>query len=235
VVKIPSGFVSLLDGTPVLFVSGEGKASAAPDEVHISASIETRGSNAMSAQQENSKACEKVFKALSGFKLSRDAMKTIRYGVSSQGKFKDLIKEYVVSNVVEITLRQQKVVEKNIGESVSEAGKVIDAISKAGAVVQSVGFDFSDQLKEELSRQALDAAGKNAMATCKTLEKAMGFRKLRFLNVKAGGISLPGMIPMEQYAPDGVANCSKEEPRQQNVFAGTREVTASVSAVFEIA
>jgi len=147
---------------------GEAEVKAEPDQARIGIAIETRGSTADKAVEENARLANAVIEALKGFGLSEDEIKTGSYSLYSYREWFDgrlpgeAIITYQVTNEVVVTTTR-----------LEEVGEIIDISAKAGANnINYINFELKNP--QELQIQALKLATTQAASKAEAIAESAG-------------------------------------------------------------
>jgi uncharacterized protein YggE len=209
-----------------LFVSGSASAAAAPDKVTIQFSVVTDDDSAEVSQQENAVKTAAVRTALIAAGIPASDIETTGYSLYQMRDY-----NYETGATIDRGYRTSHSMKVEISD-ISQAGIVIDAAVSGGAnAVDGVYFGLSDEKTEELTMQALEAAGKNAKDKADAVATGLGVTVSRLMSATEGYTYTPLYssydVKMESASAGGSAPTS--------VTPGDISVTATVSAVFEIA
>lgn len=150
---------------------GEAELSAQPDLAKISLSIETRDQSAKVAAEENARLTNSVLKALLGYGLADDEIKTSSYRLNS---YRDWQKEgstaekeviyYLVVNEIVLSVSR-----------LDEVGKLIDLAVQAGTNnINYINFELIDP--QELMLQALTMATRQAQQKAEAIAQGAGLK-----------------------------------------------------------
>jgi len=207
----------------VITVSGEGEASAAPDQAQLSAGVVTQGETAADALAANSRAMSAVFDALKSAGIPEKSIQTSNFTVSPQyPPYKPDAPEpraiigYEVSNIVTVKVTDLK-----------KLGRDLDALVSSGAnQVNGVSFSISDT--DALTDKARAEAVKDAMARAATYAKAAGVELGRVMSISDGGANAP--MPMLALSMRESAMPAAAPP----MAAGEQTIVVDVAMTFEI-
>lgn len=203
---------------PYLRATGEGSASAKPDQAKLTLGVTTQGLTAADASQKNAELSNKVQAELKKVLGANGKLRTSGFNLSPnyrsvpQGQ-NPTIAGYNANNSVEATI-----------DDVSLVGKLIDAGIKAGANNVN-GIEFLLKDPTPLRAEALKEASKRARAEADAIAQGLGGRAGRVLSASDSGAASPNppMMPMARM----VAMSSTP------VESGTLEVRASVTIEVE--
>ncbi|WOF16502.1 DUF541 domain-containing protein [Methanoplanus sp. FWC-SCC4] len=215
------GCASAAEDQKLIHVSGTGKVTTDPDLVEISIAVQTENTDALVAQQENSKKMNSCIDALKATGLTEDEIKTTGYNIysfttDSDSPFGGEKKVYRVTNTVLVETGK-----------IDMAGKIIDeAIANGANNVNYISFKLSDEKSNSLRSQAVKAAVDQARMDADSVALALGVQILGVQTVNVGQSYVP-VVYQENYMMKGVAfdSAARETPIQ----ADTVDVTASVS------
>lgn len=197
---------------------GVGEVVGVPDVLHLSLSVETRGSTARATLTEDSTRTQAMLDRLVQAGVARKDLRTT--GLSLNPVYDEKgqrIIGYSASNAVAVTLRD-----------LSKAGAVIDAAADAaGDATRLNGLDFAIDDTSDLYAAARMDAVRRATAQARQLARAAGVRlgQVRSITEASvdGGIPLPSRSSMDA----GAATSVPLEP-------GTQKLRLQVTVVYEI-
>lgn len=187
--------------------SGEGKISAAPDTAKVNLGLVTEGKESIAVQNENSEKMNKVIDYLKKEGINAEDIKTAQYNLSPKyeySKGKSTLVGYVLSQTLEIKVRDLK-----------KVGQILDGAVNSGAnQINSVSLfvDKPEELKNKAREEAVKAAREKAALTSKTA----GFRLGRLVGFNE---NLAGEPPMffEALGKGGGASSPQIEPGSQEI------------------
>lgn len=150
------------NGAKGIVVVGTGTARVTPDVAFVTVGVRTRGQTAKEAQDANNKTMAAVLAQVKALRIAEQDIQTSGINLSPVIQRENVVSGYEATNVV--TVRVQ---------DVSQAGPVLDAAVAGGAnVAGSVRFGLKDP--SGATRQALDAAAKDAQGKAEAIAKALG-------------------------------------------------------------
>jgi uncharacterized protein YggE len=174
---------------PQIVTSGEGEAQVTPDRARIQIAVETRGRTAAAAADENARIQQAVLARLRALGIPAERLLTTGYNVQPeyqydpQGGGRPRISGYVARNTVRADVWQ-----------IDRVGPTIDAPLGAGA--NSIGsLDFYSSREDEVRRQALTAAVRQARLDAEAMAVAAGGRLGALIEVQSGGYHRPPPMP----------------------------------------
>lgn len=147
---------------------GEAEVKAEPDLVKVGIGVQTRGSEAEAAVEENARLANAVIEALKGFGLSDDEIKTGSYSLYSYREWLDGRPEsegvmiYQATNEIVVTTTR-----------LEEVGEIIDLAVRAGANnINYINFELENP--QELHGQALKLAVEQASMKADAIAESAG-------------------------------------------------------------
>lgn len=198
-------------------VSGQGQASAVPDQAMLSAGVATVAHTADAALADNARKMTAVFAALKAAGVPERAIQTSNFSVSPQysnnNNDAQRITGYQVSNQVDVTLDDTK-----------KLGPAIDALVAAGAnQINSVNFGLRNN--GALMTKAREAAMADARQRAETLARAGNVSVGGVLTISEGSTETPRpmyrAVAMSAGLPTPTA-------------AGEESVSVTVSVTYEL-
>ena len=206
----------LSDDIHTITVQGQGIITKAPDIANISIGVQTDNAKVETAQAENTKKFNRVYKELINLGINKKDIKTQDYSVYPVYSNNGNIKGYNISNTVNVTVRD-----------ISQFGKIIDKVtSKDANIINGIDFKLSD------SSQAYSDALKLAMEDAKNKAKALA-EGLGNVTIKPIKVSEEPIDTNVIY--NGTMNYKMaEDSASTKISEGESEVKAKVSIVYEI-
>lgn len=199
-------------------VSGSGSVRVPADAARLTFSVITKDPSALLSVQNNASKMNKVYDALKKLGIDEDSISTSNYSLYQENIYKDGKSEpgdYVTSNDILVVL-----------DDVDKAGMVIDTAISAGVNrMNGISFFVKD------SKSALDEA--RILAFQQAKDKAL-------LYAKEAGRKLGKVISIVEdggYYPATRESMDMKVMATSNttmISAGTDDISASVSVVFEL-
>jgi uncharacterized protein YggE len=197
-------------------VSGTGTVESVPDSAQFSFGVESLGASAKEALDANTAEMRQVIDALR--KAGMDLRDLRTQNVSLNPRYGDDGKQvvgYAATNSVSAQI-----------EELARAGTVVDAAVAAGAN-QVYGPSLVREDRDELYRQALDAAVAEARAKAQTLAEAGGAAVGQVVKIVEGSAAEP---PMPFYERAAAADAARSVPIQP----GTEKIEATVTVTYAL-
>jgi uncharacterized protein len=206
-----SGDTPVTSATRSITVSGNGSVSATPNQAVFTFGVTTQGKTAVQALAANSAEMRRLIDALKAAGIPSGSLQTSSVSLSpNTSNGGDAIIGYSASNSVAATIA-------NLGR----AGEIVDAAVSAGAnQVNGPNLTVSDQ--GALYQDALKAAVADARVKAQALAEASGLHVGGVTSVQEDG----GNTPITY---DAKAVPAPSTP----IVAGTQQISASVTVVFE--
>lgn len=204
-----------------LTVSGQARVLASPDIAYITLGVINEDKDAKVAQKANAAAMSKVISAIKASGVKEEDIKTVNYLINPKYDYSEKISNgtivgYTVNNSVKVTVKD-----------LSKTGAIIDAAADSGVnCSNSISFDLSNY--ETYYNDALKNAVLAAKKKAGTMANALGVKLKTPLTVSENS---SGYSPLRNYASFSASNEAAGAPTA--VQAGTLEITANVSIVYE--
>lgn len=203
-------------------VSGRDTIRLVPDMAQLVAAVVTEAPTAGAARNENAKRCEAVIKGLRSLGISEEQIKTTNVNLyqTEEPRDKDAKKmRRFYRMYAGLTISRVPV---------GRVGEALDAAVKYGADnIESISYESSDYGKQYLN--ALRNAVKDAMNKAQAMAAADGMKLGKAISLSQNG----GYTPFaNSFARMSKAADSNEA--SMPVMPGMLEISASVSAVFEL-
>ncbi|HEY0529130.1 MAG TPA: SIMPL domain-containing protein [Gemmatimonadaceae bacterium] len=169
-------------------MTGRAEVKVSPDRATIQISVQTRGTTAAAAANENATRLNAVLAALRGLGLTNDQLSTINYNVYpeqryEQGKEPEIV-AYNVTNTVVADVRR-----------LNQVGPVIDAALSHGAnMITSLQFYASNT--EAARRTAIAAAIEKAHADADVAARAAHGSLGSLIEISIGAYAPPPPRPL---------------------------------------
>lgn len=211
----------------LIFAEGTADVTGQNDSARISLSTQSEARKLEKAAADNATKTEAVLQAVKALRIKDLKVKTRNYRVTPQKDFKakpPVTKGYEVRNEIEITT--EGFAPRELSDQVS---KVIETSLKNGAnTVHNIQFYIKD--KQELEKQGLSLATKEAMAQAQILASAAGVKLGRIVSISTQPIAVP--IRAEMFRSERVA--AQDASMKPPIESGESKIYFHVSVVYEI-
>lgn len=202
-------------------VTGEGKASAAPDMAVIHTGVVTQATTAAEAVAANNEQMAKIMATLKDLKIADKDIQTSNFSVQPvyephrEQRVSPRIAAYQVSNQVQVKVRK-----------VADLGRALDALVSSGSnQLNGVSFQLADP--KPVLNQARAAAVADAQERAELYAKAAGVRVGEVLTISEEAQS----IPQPMFRGRAMA---MEAASDVPVAAGELDFPAQVHVVFAL-
>lgn len=204
---------------------GVGKAEGSPNVASINIGMETKAADVSSAQMENTKKTDAIFKQMEGLGVEKKDLKTTSYNVYAWNEWDsknqtNVEKGWIVNQQLEVKVRD-----------LEKVSKVLEAAGQSNSTYIS-GPNFVIDDTEELKSQARAKAIENAKQKAEMAAEALGMELGEVVGYWES-------MPMEPYAygatymmKDGMGGGM--ESAAPRVEPGSSEVQVNVSLTFRI-
>jgi len=202
---------------PQINVNGEGKVKVAPDQVCISATVETKGNNAKDVKKQNDEKMDAVLKFIKKMNIPTADFKTKQVALNPQYDYEKKKTSYNATQTVEIVLKDLTKYDELMEGLVQQGINRIDRVS----------FETSKLL--QLQSDARKLAMKDAKAKAEDYVSVLG-QKVG----KAFVISDNSQVyhPQPMYASMRMKEADTTGASNETLAIGEIEVTANVSVSF---
>ncbi|MBR3456829.1 MAG: SIMPL domain-containing protein [Selenomonadaceae bacterium] len=159
----------------VLSVTGEGSAQGTPDQATLTISVTNHARDAKAAQRENAASATKIQNALKSMGIDGKDIQTRNYSFCptyrEDSGHEDEINGYEASNSILVTIHDLNIIGQAIDTALSHGANHIE------------GLEFSRRDTEEMRREALAAAIRNARSKADIIAQELGMHIAGIKNV----------------------------------------------------
>jgi uncharacterized protein YggE len=213
-----------------IWVNGMGQVLVEPDVATLYIGVESREATVSDARQAAADAMQRVFDAVQAEGVAEDDIVTTSFNVYPQQIWKEIREEsgsysapeivgYVVSNTVQIKIRDLDTV-----------GAVVDAAAdEAGDLVRINTIQFGIDNPSQYAQQLRRLAAEDARAKAQVYADALGVTLGPIVFLTETGSSAPVIVQAEAAAFDGAVARAPTPIR-----SGDTSLSSSVQAVFAI-
>ncbi|MEK7558688.1 MAG: SIMPL domain-containing protein [Patescibacteria group bacterium] len=202
--------------------SGQGSASAAPDEATISFGVTKTAGTVADAQDLTNTAIENILENLKSLGASDKDIKTTNYSVNPDYNFdgRQRISGYTVTQNIDLKLKDIK-----------NTNKAVDAITSGGAnLVGQIQFGFSDSAKAKLEEKARKEAVSNAKQKAQSLAKTAGIKLGKIINVQESSNDFSQPIP---FLAREKSDTSSPAIPETEIPTGENNIKISITLTYE--
>lgn len=202
---------------PQINVNGEGKVKIAPDQVSISATVETKGNNAKDVKKQNDEKMDAVLKFIKKMNIPTADFRTKQVALNPQYDYEKKKTSYNAVQTVEILVKD-----------LSKYDELMEGLVQQGINrLDNVSFESSKlaQYQSEARKLAIKDAKAKAEDYVSVLGQKVG---------KAYTISDNSQIyhPQPMYAAMRMKESADAVPSNETLAIGEIEITANVSVSF---
>ncbi len=202
---------------PQINVNGEGKVKVAPDQVCISATVETKGNNAKDVKKQNDEKMDAVLKFIKKSNVPTADFKTKQVALNPQYDYDKKKTSYNATQTVEIVLRD-----------LSKYDELMEGLVQQGINrIDNVSFESSKLLQHQSEARKL--AIKDAKAKAEDYVSVLGQKVGKAITISDNS---------QVYHPRPVYAAMKTEmmdaagASNETLAIGEIEITANVSVSF---
>ena len=224
ILVIGYGIYSKLPDTNKETISSQGSSviTTDADEVSVYINIETLADSADVSSTENSKISDKVLFALYELGVSRADISTEQFSIYEQFDWTEEGRE-------SLGFRTTNVLKAKTSDFMI-TGKIVDAATTNGALINYINFELSDETEKELKKQALEEAAGDAKDKAEALVAGVGGKLGKIVSVSESGYSYRPFALYEK----GAGVMALEQAVSTDIVPKELEVTANVNVVFEL-
>jgi len=209
---------------PQITVVASGEVQVAPDRARVQVGVETQGTTAPLASQENNRKQTAILAALRALGIPASQIKTLNYSVMPMQRYDEKTKRvvidgYRVSNVVQVET-----------DKLEQAGPIIDAGLTNGAN-RVAGLDFLVKDRTQPQEEALTQAVSKARRQADVAARAAGGEVVALLELTINSNDRPEPRAMMAMAKMEMADASMPTP----VAEGMETVTVNVVTRWQFA
>lgn len=202
---------------PLINVNGEGKVKVAPDQVCISATVETKGNNAKDVKKQNDEKMDAVLKFIKKMNVPTADFKTKQVSLNPQYDYEKKKTSYNAVQTVEIVVKD-----------LSKYDELMEGLVQQGINrIDRVSFESSKlaQYQSEARKLAMKDAKVKAEEYVSVLGQKVG---------KAFTISDNSQVyhPQPMYAAMRMKEADSMGASNETLAIGEIEITANVSVSF---
>lgn len=202
---------------PQISVNGQAKVKVAPDQATITATVETKGSNAKDVKKENDKQIDAVLKLIKKNNIATADYRTHRVALNPQYDYAKKKTNYNATQTIEIIVRNL-----NQYDELME-GLVSDGVNR----IDNVVFQSSNMAKYESEARKL--AMKDAKMKAEDYVSVLGQKVGRAVTISDNSQIYS---PQPVYARMMKAEMSDSATPRETLAAGEIEISANVSVNF---
>jgi len=207
----------------VISVNGNSEITSMPDFARVYINIETLEDSAQDAKDANARISDDVMDALDKLNFKDSEIETISYDIYEDYSWENdgrKFNGYKVSNRIRITVEEYDFV-----------ATVVDDVVDAGALIQSINFEISEETENELKVQALEKATQDAREKAEAIARGSGGKLGRVVSINAGDYYYR---PYMLYESAGMADSAALEKATTQISPRELIVNGNVQVVYKV-
>ncbi|MBF4493042.1 SIMPL domain-containing protein [Flavobacterium sp. JLP] len=202
---------------PQINVNGEGKVKIAPDQVSISATVETKGNNAKDVKKQNDEKMDAVLKFIKKMNIPAADFRTKQVALNPQYDYEKKKTSYNATQTVEILLKD-----------LSKYDELMEGLVQQGINrLDNVSFESSKLLQYQSEARKL--AIKDAKAKAEDYVSVLGQKVGKAITISDNS---QVYHPQPMYAAMRMKESADAAPANETLAIGEIEITANVSVSF---
>lgn len=209
-------------------MSAEGKVTAVPDLATVNLGVLAQGRTAGAAEEEATKKVNQVIEFIKKQGIDKQDITTTGYNIHPRYEYRDGRSDIVGYEVNESVM----VKVRGIDKSTANLGNILaGAVDNGSNVIHgvSLSFDDPDNLKQEARKLAIAKAKDKAQE----LAREAGIKLGKVISVSESGTpNYP--LPMYSEMSYGGARDQAAKSVAPSIEAGSQDVTATITVIFEV-
>lgn len=209
-------------------VEGVATVSAMPDIISVYFNIQTEGETSSEAKDSNSEILNDLLTALILEGFDRDEIVTENFNIYPNYK-------WVNDERIEDGFRATHSVKVEISSEESDKlGSIVDAGVDAGAGINYINFELSQELQNQYKAEAMKLAAEDAQIKADSVAEGFGLKTGKLVSVQVSDF---GYYPWNVYSSGGMGimeDAAFAKEAATNIQPGEKDVTARISATFKL-
>jgi len=209
-------------------VQGNSVIKVTPDIVTVYFNVETNGETAVEAKDANSEIVDDLITALVKQGFERADIQTQSLNIYEDIRWengKEKSYGYKASHQIKVELSTNQA---------DEIGEVIDAGVDAGALLQYINFELSNDKQNEYKAQALKEAGEDAKIKAESLAEGLDKKLGSLVSISSSDWGYRPWALYSNAGGDMLAEAASAKQATTDIQPGTQEVTGYVSVVYKL-
>jgi uncharacterized protein YggE len=231
VLLIGFGIYSLIPDTvkgQTVNVEGSSIIKVDPNVVSIYFNIETSGNTSQEANEANSVIADNLLFSLVRLGFEKKSLETMGFNIYEDqrwenGKYKSY--GFKASHQVRVVLGTNEA---------SKIGSVIDAGVDAGALLQWINFELSNDKQNEYKAQALKEASQDAKTKAEAIAEGLGLEVKKVVSISTSQFNYSPWNLYTAKAGGMLEDASQAKVAATNIQPGTQDVTGYVSVTYKL-
>ena len=209
-------------------VSGTATVEAMPNLVGIYFNIQTTGDTTNEASEANAEIVDELTDSLIALGLGKEDIITQSYNVYQDYDWINgnrIEKGYIATHSIKIKIST---------EESEKIGQIIDAGTSAGAGINYINFELSQELQNQYKAEAMQYAAEDARMKAEAIAQGLNKKVGRLVSVSTSDF---GYAPWAVYEARGVnmaEDASEAKVATTNIQPGEQEIYGQITAVFKL-
>ncbi len=219
-------FSLLFSPTNTITGNGEATIEVIPDLVKVYFNVETQGDTSKEAKDGNAEIVDDLITNIIKKGFERKDIQTLNFNIYPEYSWKDGERE-----LIGYKARHSIIVELST-DNAYKIGDVIDAGVDAGASINNINFELSQEKENEYKAEAIKFAAEDARIKAKALADGLDKELGKLVSVSDSSF---GYYPWRIYeSKAGVGDVEMAKQATTNIQPGEQEISARVTAIFKI-
>ena len=219
-------FSLLFPSTNTITGNGQATIEAIPDLVKVYFNVETQGDTSKEAKDENAEIVDDLITNIIKKGFERKDIQTLNFNIYPEYSWEDGEREMIGykathSIIVELST-----------DNTDKIGDVIDGGVDAGANINYINFELSQEKENEYKAEAIKLAAEDARIKAEALADGLGKKLGKLVSVSDSSF---GYSPWRIYeASTGIGDVEMAKQASTDIQPGEQEISARVTARFKI-
>lgn len=210
----------------VVTVQGISEMTVQPDTASVYLNIEARAGSAEEAKNLHSETSDKVLSSLLKIGLERKDIQTLNYNIYPEYDWRNgrnEIKGYLASEQLIIKV-----------EDFDKVARIVDAGVDAGALIQSINFELSQEKQNLYKAQVLESAAKDARTKAEAVVAGTGGKIGNLVSVSSQEFNYNPWVYYSNSGADMATSVAEAKTAAVNIAPRDMQITASVTAQYKV-
>ncbi|MDA3836196.1 MAG: SIMPL domain-containing protein [Nanoarchaeota archaeon] len=206
-------------------VQGQAQIKAMPDLMVIYFNVETKGNTTEEARSANVEIIDKLVEGITALGFEKSEIVTENLNVREDCEWTQDGQEcdgFVATHSVKIEMGV---------DDTEKMGNVVDAGVSAGAMVNYINFELTQESQNKYKAEAMKAAAKDAQIKADSVAEGFGKTAGKLVSVQVNDF---GYYPWRAASGGAMMDTAMVKESVSNIQPGEEEISASVSATFKL-
>jgi uncharacterized protein YggE len=219
-------FSLLFPSTNTITGNGQATIEAIPDLVKVYFNVETQGDTSKEAKDENAEIVDDLITNIIKKGFERKDIQTLNFNIYPEYSWEDGERE-----IIGYKATHSIIVELST-DNTDKIGDVIDGGVDAGANINYINFELSQEKENEYKAEAIKFAAEDARIKAEALADGLGKKLGKLVSVSDSSF---GYSPWRIYEASGtMEDVEMAKQESTNIQPGEQEISARVTARFKI-